>query len=123
MRQNGRPMKYMLLIYGDETLDAQASPAERDTVLQAYFAFAAELRKRGMILGGDELGPTWTATTLRARGGNLQVTDGPFAETKEQLGGYFLLECASLDEAIEVAKLCPAVKTGSVELRPLVENE
>jgi hypothetical protein len=116
-------MKYMLLIYGDQNLEAQATQAERDAVLQEYFAFAAELRKRGISLGGDELGPSWTATTLRMRGGNLHVTDGPFAETKEQLGGYFLLQCASLDEAIDVAKLCPAIKTGSVELRPIVEND
>jgi len=115
-------MKYMLLIYGDQSLEAQATPAERDAVLQDYFTYSAELRRRGMSLGGEELGPVWTATTLRSRNGQVHVTDGPFAESKEQLGGYFILECASLDDAIDAARLCPALKSSAVELRPIVDN-
>ncbi len=116
-------MKYMLLIYENESASSQRSEAENDRVLKEYFAFSAELRQRGFNRGGDELGPTWTATTLRERDGALSITDGPFAETKEQLGGYFILECADLNEAIEVAKLCPAARYGSLELRPIIEHE
>ncbi len=117
-------MKYMLLIYENESsTTSQRSEAENDQILKEYFAFNAELHRRGINRGGDELGPTWTATTLRERGGVLSITDGPFAETKEQLGGYFILECADLNEAIEVAKLCPAARLGSLELRPIVEHE
>ncbi len=117
-------MKYMLLIYENvSTPTSQRSEAENDRILKEYFAFSAELRRRGFDRGGDELGPTWTATTLRERNGVLSITDGPFAETKEQLGGYFIIECADLNEAIEVAKLCPAARYGSLELRPIVEHE
>lgn len=116
-------MKYMLLIYEDQSTTSQRSEAENDRILKEYFAFSAELNRRGINRGGDELGPTWTATTLRERAGVLSITDGPFAETKEQLGGYFILECADLNEAIEVGKLCPAARYGSLELRPIVEHE
>ena len=116
-------MKYMLLIYENESTDAsQRSDAENDRILKEYFAFSAELLRRGINRGGDELGPTWTATTLRERDGVLSITDGPFAETKEHLGGYFILECTDLNEAIEVAKGCPAARYGSLELRPIVEH-
>ena len=112
-------MQYMFLIYGDETAEAQQTAETRQAVLNEYFAFAREARQRGIMLAGDELQPTARARTMRRRGGKLVVTTGPFAETKEQLGGYFVLECQDLDEALALARKIPAARTGAVEVRPI----
>jgi hypothetical protein len=114
-------MKYLCTIYGDESAMASASPEEMKQVLDAYNAFGEEAGDK--ILGGEGLQPTSTATTVRVRGGDRQVTDGPFAETKEQLGGFYLLECKDLDEAIEWAAKIPGAQRGSVEVRPVMNYE
>jgi hypothetical protein len=116
-------MKYLALIYGDaerwDTMDEGQQEAMRDQ----YRAFAEEAGQRGALVGGFELEPASTATTLRSGDNGPIVTDGPFAETKEQLGGYFLLECGSLDDAIELASKIPAAQQdGAVEVRPVSER-
>ena len=114
-------MKYLCTIYGDESQWANASPEEMQPVLKEYNAFGEEAGDR--ILGGEGLQPTSTATTIRVRNGDRQVSDGPFAETKEQLGGFYLLECNDLDEAIEWAAKIPGAQMGSVEVRPVMNYE
>jgi hypothetical protein len=111
-------MKYLCTIYGDEGAMASATPEEMKEVMDAYMAFGEQAGDR--ILGGEGLQPTTTATTIRVRDGERSVTDGPFAETKEQLGGFYLLECKDLDEAIEWAAKIPGAQTGSVEVRPVM---
>jgi len=115
-------MRYILLIYDDESSRAGVSHDDRHEMDQAYERFANELAERGAMRGGDELASTTSATTVRERGGELLVTDGPFAETKEQLGGYFIVDVDDLDTAIELAKKIPAVHGGSIEIRPIVEG-
>jgi hypothetical protein len=114
-------MRYMLLIYGDESSLGQGSEAEQQAEMAKWFAYTEEMRSAGVTSGGDALQPTATATTVRDNGGEPLVTDGPFAETKEQLGGYYLLDVANLDEAIKWAAKCPGAKYGSIELRPIME--
>lgn len=114
-------MRYMLLIYGDEAAEANAGPEVFQAVMEAHNAFAAEAQERGMNPRGDALQPTSTATTVRRRSGGLTTTDGPFAETREQLGGFYILECQNLDEAIEMAGKLPLGETDSVEIRPIME--
>jgi hypothetical protein len=114
-------MRYMMLIYTDENIEAQRAPAENETYMAGYYAFTNEVRERGVFLNGDALQPTTTATTVRVHNGKIVATDGPFAETKEQLGGFYILECKDLDEAIELAAKIPAAKEGSVEIRPILE--
>jgi hypothetical protein len=104
-------MKYMLLITGDETIHVEPEDASPD-------AWVEEMDRRGVRLQGDRLGLAASATTVRIRGGELSITDGPFAETKEQIGGYDIIECADLDEAIEVASKHPVARFGAVEVRP-----
>jgi hypothetical protein len=116
-------MRYLLLIYTQEQAEVEASPAEQEAMMAAYFAFSKEVRQAGVMLGGEALQPTSTATTVRVREGKTLTADGPFAETKEQLGGYYVLECPNLDEAIEWAAKIPGAKHGSIEIRPLVEFE
>jgi len=116
-------MHYMLLIYTQEQAEVEATPAEQEAIMNAYFAFSKEVREAGVMLGGEALQPTTTATTVRMRGGKMLTTDGPFAETKEQLGGYYMLDCPNLDEAIEWAAKIPGAAHGSIEIRPLVEFE
>jgi hypothetical protein len=89
--------------------------------MAAYNRFGEEAGRRGALLGGEALQPTSTATTIRVRDGQTMTTDGPFAETKEALGGYYLLQCKDLDEAIELAAMIPGASTGSVEIRPIQE--
>jgi len=114
-------MQYMLLIYGDSSTRADSlSEADRNAMYAAYGAFTEELRGKGAMVGGDALAPTSTATTVRVRDDETLITDGPFAETKEQLGGYYLVEAESLDEAIEWAAKIPGAKWGSIEVRPIV---
>lgn len=112
-------MQYMLLIYSEKS-DSQPSPEDQQAVLGAYFAFNDELKKAGAFVGGDALEPTDTATTVRVRPEQTMVTDGPFAETTEALGGYYLIECENLEEAVEWGKKCPGSHYGSVEVRPVM---
>ena len=114
-------MRFLLMIYTDETADSTATPEQQQAVMNEYWAFNSAVNQRGVNKGGEALMPTTTATTVRIRDSKATLTDGPFAETKEQLGGYYLLDVKNLDEAIEVAKLCPGAKYGSIELRPILE--
>jgi hypothetical protein len=109
-------MQYMLLIYGDERLD----DAERQACYRESARLAHELDAAGQYLGAAPLHPTSTATSVRVRDGRRLVTDGPFAETREQLGGYFMVEAADLDEAIAIAARIPLATRGTVEVRPVV---
>jgi hypothetical protein len=113
-------MQYMLLIYNDEQAWANLSDEERNEFVRAYFDLASELQETGSYISGAPLQPTTRATTVRVRNDEQVVTDGPFAETKEQLGGYFLVEAASPDEAVHWAAKIPAARYGSVEVRPLL---
>lgn len=116
-------MRYLLLIYGNETAKAQASEAERNAEFEAYRALEQEVQSKGAKLAGEALMPTNTATTVRLRDSKVLTTDGPFAETKEQLGGFYLLNCKDLDEAIEYAAKTPGAAHGSIEVRPIMEFE
>ena len=114
-------MQYMLLIYDDEQTWAGMNDGERGQIFQAYGAYTEDMRSKGVFVAGDALQPTSTATTVRERNGDRLVTDGPFAETKEQLGGYYLIECENLDQAIEAAAKIPTAANGSIEVRPVDE--
>jgi hypothetical protein len=116
-------MQYMLLIYGDQNGWESRGEEERGQIFQAYGAFTQELQGSGAMVAGDALQPTQTATTVRVRNDETVTTDGPFAETKEQLGGYYLVEASSLDEAIEWAAKIPGARHGSVEVRPVMVFE
>ena len=112
-------MQYMALIYGDEERWDALSDGERQEIYSRYRAFSDDAQRAGVMAGGDELGPTRDATTVRVRGDETLVTDGPYAELKEALGGYFLFECDSLDEALDWAARIPAAEHGAVEVRPV----
>ena len=115
-------MRYMLLIYGDEAAFAGMAPDQRTETFKEYEKYSTWLEEKGWIRASDPLADTGKATTVRMQDGKVLATDGPFAETKEQLGGYYIVECANLDEAIEAAKALPAVAAGgSVEVRPIVD--
>jgi len=114
-------MKYLCLIYDDEKKMATMSKDEGEAFMGEYFAFTEGIKKTGHYLGGNALQPVNTATTLRNRSGKLSTTDGPFAETKEQLGGYYLIEARDLNDALQVAAKIPSARTGSVEVRPIQE--
>jgi hypothetical protein len=114
-------MKYLCLIYEDETFWTRTPKAELDAVMAGYREFGTTYIQSGHVLGGNALQPTATATTIRVRNGKMSTTDGPFAETREQLGGYYLLEAKDLTEAIQIAAKIPGAKTGSVEVRPIME--
>jgi hypothetical protein len=114
-------MRYLLLIYGNEQALAQMSEAEGAEQYQAYDTFTKDIVDRGLFQSGEALQPTSTATTVRVRNDETLTTDGPFAETKEQLGGYYLVDCKDLDEAIETAARIPGARDGSVEVRPVME--
>ena len=113
-------MKYAFTIYGDESRRASASEEEQQAMAQAYGAVTQEMNEKGVFVAGDGLYPTQTATTVRASEGDREVTDGPFAETKEQLGGFYVLDVKDLDEAIEWAAKIPGSQFGSVEIRPVM---
>ena len=115
-------MKYMMLIYHDEPSWAALSEAERQQVYVEFRKLRADLESRGQFVTGSQLQPIATATTVRVRNGKELITDGPFAETHEQLGGYFLVEANNLDEATAIAARIPSARTGSIEVRPLVEQ-
>jgi hypothetical protein len=112
-------MKYLLLIYENEALSAGLSEAEQGKVFAEYKEYTADIRKSGHHLGGNALQPVSTATTVQVRNGKTVTTDGPFAETREQLGGFYLVEAKDLDEALALAKRIPAARTGSIEVRPI----
>jgi hypothetical protein len=113
------PMRYLLLICNDETAVQALSPDEQAAEMGGYAAFGAEMGARGVLKDGNRLRPTTDATTVQVRNGEVLTADGPFAETKEQMGGYYVVECADLDEAIEVASKVPAAGTGTIEIRPI----
>jgi hypothetical protein len=114
-------MRYLLLIYSDEKAEVNASKEEIDAWMGEYVAYTEAIKQAGVRLAGEALQPTATATTVRVKDGKKVTTHGPFAETKEQLGGYYLLDCKNLDEAIEWAAKCPGARVGSIEVRPLME--
>ncbi|HXY72877.1 MAG TPA: YciI family protein [Actinomycetota bacterium] len=115
-------MKYALLIYDDPKAWADADEASRSAMMEEYGKFWDDLDKKGMIRGGQQLAPHTSATVVSAENGTTLTTDGPYAETKEQLGGFFVIECGTLDEAIEAASQIPSLKIGGqVEVRPIVD--
>jgi hypothetical protein len=113
-------MKYLLMIYEEEKVWNSLSEAERGGMFGEYYKFTEDIKKEGKYLGGNPLKPTSTATTVRVRNGKPMVMDGPFAETKEQLGGYYLVEAADLDDAIKMAARIPGARLGSIEVRPVL---
>ena len=115
-------MKYMLLIYQDEQSWNTINESERQQIYGEYRKLTEQLHSRGQFVTGSELQPISTATSVRVRDGKELVTDGPFAETHEQLGGYFLIEAENLDEATSIAAQIPSARTGTIEVRPLVET-
>lgn len=116
-------MRYLLLIYASEAVISQMTGEERTAFMQGHRTFAQEALQRGILRVGGPLQPTRTATTVRVRKGKTLVIDGPFAETKEQLAGTYLLDCQNWDEALELATKIPDVVLGSIEIRPLMEGE
>jgi hypothetical protein len=114
-------MRYALLIYANEQDWASQTEEQSQAVNQEYMAFTKDIIDRGLMKGGEALQPTATATTVRVRDGETLTTDGPFAETKDQLGGFYLVDCKDLDEAIEVAARIPDVRRGSIEVRPIMD--
>jgi hypothetical protein len=112
-------MQYILLIYGDESAWGSASPEEQAKNMQEWVDYTQFLKDEGYHIAGDALHPTSDATTVRVRDGKTITTDGPFAETKEQLGGYYLVDCKDLDEAIEASARMPVGPHGTVEIRPV----
>jgi hypothetical protein len=111
-------MRYLLLIYNQES-DWQ--PEDMEVALKPWWDYAAWLKEKGWYVGADALQPTATATTVRVREEKTLSTDGPFAETKEQLGGYYMIDCENLDQAIEAASRIPLADVGSIEVRPIQE--
>lgn len=114
-------MRYMLLIYADPTAYNGMSDEEQGALYQEYFTVTEEMGKRGVRESGEPLQPVKTATTVRVRNGKSILTDGPFAETKEHLVGYYILSCKNLDEALEIASKIPDARFGSIEVRPIQE--
>lgn len=113
-------MKYLCLIYDEESNMAGMSKSEGDAFMGEYLGFTNAVKQSGNYVGGEQLQPVQTATTVRMRNGKLTTTDGPFAETKEQLGGYYLVEATDLNAAIQIAARIPSARIGSVEVRPIV---
>ncbi len=114
-------MRYALLIYGSEAAMATATEAEGKAMVDAYNTFTKDIVDRGLMQAGEALQPTSTATTVQVRSGETLTTDGPFAETKEQLGGFYIVDCRDLDEAIATAAGIPGANGGSIEVRPIME--
>jgi hypothetical protein len=117
-------VRYLLLLYDEDTASPSTEPPDPEVaqaVMNEYFAYTNAVREAGVYLGGEALQPVTSATSVRVRDGERMTTDGPFAETKEALGGYYLLECRDLDEALDWAARCPAAKVGTVEVRPIWE--
>jgi hypothetical protein len=114
-------MKYLCLIYENEREWERKSPAEAEALMGEYFSFTEDIQKNGKYVAGEALQPTATATTVRVRNGKVSTTDGPFAETKEQLGGFYMIEAKDLNDAIQVAAKIPSAKWGTIEVRPVVD--
>jgi hypothetical protein len=116
-------MKYVLLMYSDESIGAQLTPEEMADLQPAWFALLKEMKTAGVLVENNGMMPVANATTVRVREGKTMITDGPFAETHEQLGGYFVLDCENLDEVIAWAAKIPTAKLGSIEIRPQWDAE
>ncbi|MGH8130581.1 MAG: YciI family protein [Steroidobacteraceae bacterium] len=114
-------MQYLCLIYEDEKEWQKMPKAETEKIINEFSSYTESVRQSGHYVGGNALQPTHTATTVRVRQGRVATTDGPFAETKEQLGGYYLLQARDLNEAIQLASRIPGARFGAVEVRPVVE--
>ena len=114
-------MRYLLMIYTDEA-DLEDTPQTGADLMADYATFTEEMVRRGVIRGGERLRPTWAATTVQVRDGDVMIGDGPFAEARQQIGGYCLIECADLDEALEVAANIPSARQGTIEVRPIWET-
>jgi hypothetical protein len=112
-------MQYLMLIYSDEAAMQAASEADSGKMMAAYGAYTEAMVKAGAMAGGNRLRPSSAATTVRSPGGKTQVLDGPYAETKEQLGGYYLIEAPDLDAALSWAERCPGAAVGAIEVRPI----
>ncbi|KIG18308.1 PhnB protein [Enhygromyxa salina] len=113
-------MQYLLLIYANESAEAQVPQEQRQAMFGEWMSYTNDMKAAGAYVAGDALQPVSTATSVRLRDGERMITDGPFAETKEQLGGYYLVEAADLDGALEWAAKCPGARTGTVEVRPVM---
>ncbi len=113
-------MKYLCLIYTEENASARLSKKDGEAMMGEYFAFTEGIKKSGHYVGGEALHPVQSATTVRVRNGKTSTTDGPFAETKEQLGGYYLIDAKDLNDAIQIAAKIPGAKVGSIEVRPIM---
>ena len=114
-------MRYLLLIYTDHETSEAMTAEDRESMFTSYLAFTQELADSGELLGGEPLQGIETATTVRVRGGKTAATDGPFAETKEVLGGFYMVDCKDLDRALEIAARVPSAAVGSIEVRPILE--
>ena len=114
-------MKYLCLIYDDEKKLAAMGKQDMDAMMGNYASFTQSIKGSGHYLGGEALQPITSATTIRERNGKMSTTDGPFAETKEQLGGFYLIDASDLNDALRVASRIPSVKTGSIEVRPIMD--
>ncbi len=114
-------MKYLCLIYDDEKQMSGMAKADADAFMGEYFAFTNDIKQSGHYVAGEALHPVHTATTVRIRQGKVSTTDGPFAETKEQLGGFYLVEAKDLNEALHIAAKIPSARYGSIEVRPIVD--
>jgi hypothetical protein len=117
-------MRYLVLIYDEQTANPSPEPPDPAVwgpVMAEYDAYSKMLRDRGAYVAGEALQPVTTATTIRVRDGKTMTTDGPFAETKEALGGFYLIEAKDLDEALDLGGQCPGAKLGSIEVRPIVD--
>ncbi|HEY1953118.1 MAG TPA: YciI family protein [Gemmatimonadaceae bacterium] len=115
-------MKYLCLIYDNEQAWQQFPADVQQNYMGEYRAFTDSIKKSGQFVGANQLQPTHSATTVRSRNGKLSTTDGPYAETKEQLGGYYLIDAKDLNDAIQVASRIPSARSGSIEVRPVVEG-
>jgi hypothetical protein len=114
-------MQFLAIIYNDESLYAGATPEQIAATFEAHGRFGQATREAGVFVGGEGLQPSATATTVRVRDDERMLTDGPYAETKEQLGGYYLLDCKDLDDALNWAAQIPEAKTGAIEVRPIMD--
>jgi hypothetical protein len=114
-------MRYLCLIYENEKAWETIPAAESEAIMNEYFQFTDDIRKNGKYIAGEALQPTASSTTVRVRNGKVSTTDGPFAETKEQLGGFYLIEATDLNDAIQVASRIPSARLGSIEIRPVVD--
>ncbi len=112
-------MKYLLMIYGNEAPMLSASKAEVEQMMAGYAAYSEAMKKAGVLVGGERLRPIGDATTVRVTNGKTQVLNGPYAETKEQLGGYYMIDAPDLDAALSWAARCPGAQFGSIEVRPI----